>query len=268
MLITRILTALVLLPLVLAGIYLLPTLHFAWITAVVFALAAYEWVQLTLGPGSPWRWLFYLLYSAICAALWQFEGFAIVWVGLAGVAWLWAIWEVLRVSEPLVSDDRVRVHWVGLGLIVLPAAWVALLNLREPQPHNLVAVCLIVWGADIGAYFVGRAIGRRKLAVFVSPGKTWEGAIGGAVIGTAVTLGFCAYFGLTAITATLVVVIAALTALAVFGDLFESVLKRVRGAKDSGQLLPGHGGLLDRVDALIAVLPLAAFGLHVASRAG
>lgn len=265
-LLTRFLTAIVLLPLVLAGVYLLPELHFAWVTAVIFALAAYEWVQLTLGPASGWRWLFYAGFSAVCAFAWAYEqtvGQALLWV--ASIGWLWAIWEVVRVKTSLTVDARVRPHWVALGLILLPGAWLGLAVLRANDPHLLVAVCLVVWGADIGAYFVGRAIGRRKLAPYVSPGKTWEGALGGSVVGTLAALGFAAYFNVWAVSVALVVGLVALTGLAVFGDLFESVLKRVRGAKDSGRLLPGHGGVLDRVDALIAVLPVAALGTLLAT---
>ena len=263
MLLTRVLTAVVLLPLVLAGIYLLPPVHFAWVTAVIFALGAYEWVQLTLGAHSPLRWPFYIAYSAICASLWTFEQAAIAWLGLASLAWLWAIWEVVRIRTLPEADDRIRPHWVVLGLIMLPGAWVGLLSLRDPQPHLLVAVCLIVWGADVGAYFVGRKLGRRKLAPFVSPGKTWEGALGGSVIGAAAALAFALATGIWGLSPLLVFGVYALTALAVFGDLFESVLKRTRGAKDSGRLLPGHGGVLDRVDALIAVLPVAALWMSL-----
>ena len=219
MLLTRVLTALVLLPLVLAGIYLLPTIHFAWITAAIFALGAYEWAQLTLGPNNGLRWPFYVAYSAICALLWSFEQAALVWLGLAGLGWLWAIWEVLRIRALPEADDRIRPHWVLLGLIMLPGAWVGLLQLRDPQPHLLIAVCLIVWGADVGAYFVGRSFGRRKLAPFVSPGKTWEGALGGCVIGTVVALGFAVATGVWSLNLLLVPALVALTNLSLWQPL-------------------------------------------------
>ena len=120
---------------------------------------------------------------------------------------------------------------------------------------------LLVWGADIGGYFAGRRFGRRKLAPAVSPGKTWAGAVGGLLLAGAVTLLPLSVLGRPVLTWAPVV--AALVVLSIFGDLFESALKRQRGVKDSGALLPGHGGVLDRIDALLAALP--AFAL-LASR--
>jgi phosphatidate cytidylyltransferase len=120
----------------------------------------------------------------------------------------------------------------------------------------LIWVFMLAWGADIGAYFAGHAFGRRKLAPRVSPGKTWEGVIGGLALALAV----CALgaFWLTPGWVGWLPVIVLLVAVSVFGDLFESVLKRATGVKDSGTLLPGHGGVLDRIDSLLAVLPVFA----------
>jgi phosphatidate cytidylyltransferase len=124
-----------------------------------------------------------------------------------------------------------------------------------------------VWAADIGAYFAGRRFGKRKLAPAVSPGKSWEGALGGLACALLVSLTF-AYALAVPWGAPLLLFTVLVAVLSIFGDLFESVLKRTAGVKDSGGLLPGHGGVLDRLDALLPALPLAALGLGALPSAG
>jgi phosphatidate cytidylyltransferase len=154
------------------------------------------------------------------------------------------------------------------------ACFAAIVALYHHSPLYLLSVMVLVWIADIGAYFSGKAFGKRKLAPSISPGKSWEGAIGGAsavLLISALTVLFGgaaladtfavavqARFGWAALAAVLVVLAAA----SVVGDLFESQLKRRAGVKDSSRLLPGHGGVLDRIDALVPVLPLAALIGH------
>ena len=120
----------------------------------------------------------------------------------------------------------------------------------------------VVWVADIAAYFTGRAFGRRKLAPSISPGKTWEGAAGAAVAVLAFGFGILAMLGaeLQGGVAAIAVVLLAWTAVSIVGDLFESLLKRQAGLKDSGNILPGHGGILDRIDSLTSTLPMVALG--------
>lgn len=263
---TRVITALVLLPLVLGGIYYLPASGFALLAAIIILLAAWEWGELLLAPqqtGLAPRLGFIGACVGVGVAAWfQIRAGQAVLFG-AAAAWLWAIFEVLRFRAPQTSV-RFPWRWFVFGVIALPGAWYAILLLRGLDPHLLLAVCVLVWGADVGAYFAGRGFGRTKLARHVSPGKTWEGAVGGAIVGVAACLGVAAALlggarigelgSLIAVSGTLI----GLVVVSVFGDLFESVLKRQAGAKDSGRLLPGHGGMLDRVDALIAVLPVAA----------
>jgi len=149
---------------------------------------------------------------------------------------------------------------------VLVGAWVALVELQARSPWLVLAAMGVVWIADTAAYFAGRRFGRRKLAPRVSPGKTWEGVYGAlfavalyalALAPLAQRAGFEGASG-TATTLAFVVVVMLLAAVSVVGDLFESLLKRQAGVKDSGSLLPGHGGVLDRVDALLAAMPFAA----------
>jgi phosphatidate cytidylyltransferase len=266
LLLTRIATALVLAPLVLASIYLLDKKQFALVAGGIFLLAAYEWAELTLGKRRGLRLGFLLVCAAIGVFVWsqpdmQVVGRYLLWAAIG--CWAWAIVEVLRFTGVGLPDLAVRIRWVAMGIILLPAAWFSMVLIRNQQPHLLVAVCLLVWGADVGAYFAGRAFGRTKLAPQVSPGKTWEGVLGGLLTGAITSAGFvAATLGFTQLSplawlATLGLLLL-LVGVSVFGDLFESVLKRTAGSKDSGVLLPGHGGLLDRVDALVAVLPCAA----------
>ena len=153
-----------------------------------------------------------------------------------------------------------------VGWVVLVGAWVALVELQARSPRLLLAAMGIVWVADTAAYFAGRAFGRHKLAPQVSPGKTWEGVAGAmlavgiyalALAPLARAAGFVLPVDAVAIAAWLAFALLTAT-VSVFGDLFESLLKRSAGVKDSGAVLPGHGGVLDRADALLAAMPLAA----------
>jgi phosphatidate cytidylyltransferase len=187
---------------------------------------------------------------------------AVFWI-LVAPAWL------ARLARP---GPAAR---VAAGFLVVWPTWFGFVVLREASPWLLLAIAVTVWIADIGAYFAGRAFGRHKLAPAVSPGKTWEGVIGGlaGVVLYGVLLDFFAHVhpsplapvfaaaaGIPAILAMVV-----LTALSVVGDLFESWMKRGAGLKDSSQLLPGHGGVLDRIDALTSTLPMAALALSLAA---
>jgi phosphatidate cytidylyltransferase len=167
-----------------------------------------------------------------------------------------------------VSLDQLRSFYVVLGLILLPATWFALIFLRELGLVFLLSTMALVWIADIGAYFVGKAFGKHKLAAQISPGKSIEGALGGLLLCYGYAL-LCVFylpfestlFGAWAIRfgwVPMFLMVTVLTAFSVFGDLFESQLKRMAGVKDSSHLLPGHGGVLDRVDALIPTMPIAA----------
>jgi phosphatidate cytidylyltransferase len=149
---------------------------------------------------------------------------------------------------------------VAIGLLLILPTWLALVQLRQAGALALIAIMAVVWLADIAAYFFGRAFGRHKLAPAISPGKTWEGAAGGAL--AVVVYGFALAPSLPGVLADnfplLLLVLIVLTAISVMGDLFESLLKRLAGLKDSSNVLPGHGGVLDRIDSLTSTLPLVA----------
>ncbi len=174
------------------------------------------------------------------------------------------------------AADRFCLLYACMALLLPSACWLALVSAYREGLVFLVSILAIVWAADVAAYFAGRAFGRRKLAPAISPGKTWAGAIGGAVAALALAIAAAAvpvlsdsFFAVLtrrwALTPVLAVTLV-LVFLSVVGDLFESQLKRQRGVKDSGNLLPGHGGVFDRVDALLPIVPVALLLNLTASR--
>lgn len=254
----RILTALVLLPLALAGFFLLEGVAFALFIGAVVTLGGWEWARLAGFVGQPARLGFAASVAALLVLLY--------WVPVlaAGVMLLGILWWLLAV--PLVLNyPQSAPCWEGagrrlaIGLLILLPAWQGLLLLKQwPLGNQLIlAVMVLVWTADIGAYFVGRAFGRRKLAPQVSPGKSWEGVAGGLLACLLLTVAVGLVRGWSAGEQVLALAGAALVVLiSVVGDLTESMFKRQAGLKDSSHLLPGHGGVLDRIDSLTAAIPM------------
>lgn len=263
----RIVSALIAAPLAVAAVFLLPPTSFALVFAVLAGIALDEWGR--LAGYSTWRgrMVYLLVFGGLCVALAQMPGAAVAALAVMGVGWVIAAGIVVAYPR---SAMVLRAPGVipGAGLLVLTGAWLGLVSLRA-QPGLgawlIIWLFVVVWSADIGAYFVGRAYGRHKLALAVSPGKTWEGAAGGLVCSVLLATGLVGIvpaLRMVSLSLTDWALLAfALGAISIVGDLFESVLKRETGAKDSGTLLPGHGGLLDRIDALLAVLP--SFALFV-----
>jgi len=161
----------------------------------------------------------------------------------------------------LISRKKVnqKLLMAFLGLVLLSATWLALNGLQNISPWLLLGVLAIVWLADIAAYFSGKRFGRHKLAPEISPGKTWEGVAGAVLAATIYGLVLCYYMHYSR---WLIVGLWLIVVLSVMGDLFESLLKRQAGVKDSSHLLPGHGGVLDRIDGLIPTLPLVLFYIY------
>ncbi len=260
----RIVSALIAAPLAIAAVFMLPPNGFALVFGVLAGVALDEWGRLAGYSTLRARIAYLLVYGGLCAALAQMPGAAIAALVVMSIGWVIAAGIVVAYPR---SAMLLRAPGVipAAGLLVLTGAWLGLVS-RRAQPETgawlIIWLFVVVWSADIGAYFVGRAYGRRKLALAVSPGKTWEGAVGGLVCTVLLATGLVGVvpalrmvpFSLTAWA----LLAFALGAISIVGDLFESVLKRETGAKDSGALLPGHGGLLDRIDALLAVLPVFA----------
>jgi phosphatidate cytidylyltransferase len=269
MLKTRVITALVLLAVLLPILFLMPIAYIGAFFLLALLAAAWEWSRL-ISPEAPRAaWTYALFCLAIIVFLlamqnttWQFS------LLLLSVIFWFFIAPFLLAKGMSLSLLKLRPFYVGLGLILLPATWFALVFLRELGLVFLLSTMALVWVADIGAYFVGKAFGKRKLAAQISPGKSIEGAIGGLVLCYGYAFACVAYlpfestlFGVWAIRfgwVPMFLMVTVLTAFSIFGDLFESQLKRLAGVKDSSHLLPGHGGVLDRVDALIPTMPIAA----------
>jgi phosphatidate cytidylyltransferase len=263
MLIKRVATVAVLLPLFLCGLFFLPTRVWGIALLAMLGVGAYEWARLigvdrsvalayalaTIGAGLGWLALSGNQPGAAAMPLWAL---ATVFWALVVPLWLWRGWQL-----------RSRLLGMLTGLLVLFPAWLALVALQS-SPGLLLALMGVVWVADSMAYFAGHRWGRRKLAPSISPGKTWEG-VAGAVVGVAVYHAAVWHWALAPVmpgaAVALAVLVAAMVPLSILGDLFESLLKRQAGVKDSGTLLPGHGGVLDRIDALTSTLPLAALAV-------
>lgn len=277
----RILTALVLLALLVPAVLASSPLPFALFTLVMIAAAGWEWARLC-GFGGAAGVAGGIALGAACAALGWCTGIAgygpaadhvvpappVVWAAVTAI-WVVGGGAALRAGPQRVAAWNRLARFV-VGWVVLFAAWCALVELKRRGLPMLVSVVIVVWAADIAAYFGGRAFGKRKLAPTISPGKSWEGVYSGlvgvllvAAAGMAVFPRFGAGPDLfNALAARLglagmALAVCALVALEVMGDLVESLVKRAVGAKDSSRLLPGHGGVLDRVDALLPVLPAA-----------
>ena len=261
---TRVATGLVLVIAVLAALYLLPTPAFGLVVTLIVAAAAGEWARL-IGMHGGGRLAFIgatLLAGIASCAIGVASGFrgpVIVACGAATLYWIAvALPSVLRNRQ----SESPLARAIG-GFVVLEGALVAVVALQSRAPSVALAAMAVVWIADTSAYFAGRRFGRRRLAARISPGKTWEGVFGallGVIVYALLLLplarrhGYAPSMSAAAIAAWLAFCIG-VAALSIIGDLFESMLKRHAGVKDSGSLLPGHGGILDRTDALLAAMP-------------
>ncbi|MCP1620685.1 phosphatidate cytidylyltransferase [Pseudomonas sp. SLBN-26] len=262
----RIITALVLLPIALGGFFLLDGAAFALFIGAVVTLGAWEWARLAGHESQGVRVGYAAVVAVALLALYQLPALAPL-VLLLGVLW-WGAATVLVLGYPESSRHwRAQASKWVIGLLILLPAWQGLVLFKQWPLANLLilAVMVLVWAADIGAYFSGKAFGKRKLAPAVSPGKSWEGLIGGLFTCLLITLCVGLYRGWSGGELVLGLLGAAVVVLiSVVGDLTESMFKRQSGIKDSSNLLPGHGGVLDRIDSLTAAIPVFATLLWVA----
>lgn len=272
MLKTRVITAIVLLAVLLPALFAASPWYFAGLTVLMIGAAGWEWARLNGLPGTG------AIAAGVSLAL------ACIWTLLIGglnapPAWIWwlatGVWVLggayaLR-AGPTGWPRIAQVGRLALGAVLLWGTWLAIVQAKVHGINFILSVFCLVWMADIAAYFCGRAFGKRKLAPAISPGKSWEGAWGGLagvillgfvwvhVIDVRVAVDSPSLYTLLVQRHGIVSLLALvfLGAMSVVGDLFESLVKRACGAKDSSNLLPGHGGVLDRIDALLPVFPLA-----------
>ncbi|MDB6096719.1 MAG: phosphatidate cytidylyltransferase [Francisellaceae bacterium] len=258
----RLITALILLPLAILGILFLPFTYFKILTMGLFIVAAFEWSKL-IGLKSHLHQLIYVFI--LCGLTWlgsaYFISFHIKSLTLL-ITFFWVL-----IIPYLYLYPKFKMFWASklvgmiIGFILISGTWYSLLYFAYPHSQFsrglLLYVMCLVWGADSGAYFMGKYLGKHKLIEKVSPGKTIEGVFGALLSSIPISLighfYFKAHFHLYA---SLLLLSLGTVLLSIVGDLFESLYKRVRGVKDSGHILPGHGGILDRIDSLTAALPV------------
>lgn len=270
MLAQRVVTALVLLPLLLALVWFAPTSGLYGVLALVGLLMAWEWTGL-MGWAAKGRRVGYTVVCGLLLALaWLVPGREVLMPWLLGVAVLWWIFAVSLFPGFPGNLGRQQTSGLPMALLGLLLTVSTLLSLAAlhglPQGvYKLLYFLFIVFIADTGAYFAGRAFGKHKLAPNISPGKTVEGAAGGLVATAAWALTAGTYvFQVEGIQVWLLLALTLVVAVAsIVGDLTESMFKRVAGIKDSGNILPGHGGILDRVDSILAGAPVMVLGLYL-----
>ena len=266
----RLITAVILIPIVLFGILLLQTQTLEWFIALVTVLAAWEWFGI-IGVYDVTKrliWVSGLCLLSTISLDYLSIGFM---VSVATILWLLAAAVLMRYGNDglphlLTTLFRQTGFGVASAVILLTSFWVAAVALHDSLlgPQQLVYILVSVWLADTGGYFVGKKWGKRALAKAVSPNKTWEGVWGAfgltmlwAIVAFEMGLG-----GSLSLQTWLVLTLTSV-AMSIVGDLFESLFKRSHNIKDSGNLLPGHGGVLDRIDSLIAALPIFVAGLMI-----
>lgn len=266
----RLITALILAPLMIGGIFFLPIEQFAYFIGFIVTVAAWEWANLS-GYSSPMVRIGYaaLVAVAIFATAYfmnKYADLALVVLAVGAGWWFIACLLVMQYPKKVALWQAKPIRAV-LGFLVLIPMWVGFMALKNQEHSSLIIVyvMLLIWGADTGAYFAGKAFGKSKLAPNVSPGKSWAGFWGGlattGLIAVVFSLSINKWLSPMSVDDfTLLAIITFITAIiSVMGDLVESMMKRHRGIKDSSQLLPGHGGVLDRIDSMAAAVPVFAF---------
>ena len=270
---TRVLAAAIMAPLAIAAVLLLPTPWMAALSAAVFLVGLWEWLRLTEIEDPIARGVLMTANLLLMVALvWASGsgsggGSLVLFQIMTVVGVIWWLLVLLWLRRPRFASDHgthARMFKLAAATLSIVPAWSALALIHAERPHGnywLLLALAIVWAADSGAYFAGRRFGKHKLSPQISPNKTIEGLVGGVLAAMIVALVAAPLIGTPLAQLPLVALVAAWTILfSVVGDLFESLLKRHVGAKDSSHLIPGHGGVLDRIDSVLAALPVFAFG--------
>ncbi|MEE9343373.1 MAG: phosphatidate cytidylyltransferase [Gammaproteobacteria bacterium] len=265
----RILSAAVLVPLVIFLVLQLSNAQFAFVLMFIMALAAWEWGGLLPLSGQFQRVGYAVVVFLLLAGIWQFAKFdALVW----SIHWLAFVWWVVALVWISLPDMLKKTTGQSLiikaliGGLLFASTWLGLVELHsrpDNGPYWVLFLLILIWVADTGAYFSGRAFGKNKLAPAVSPGKTWEGVYGALIACFICAWCMSNYIDLdVGMLPGFLLVCMLVVMFSIVGDLLESLLKRHQGIKDSSQLIPGHGGILDRIDSLLAAAPLFSLGLH------
>jgi len=287
MLLPRILTALVLATVAISAIFLLPILYFYLFIAVIVLIAAWEWCSLSEidSPIGKLIFLLLLIFPMLGVTFWtqilelvsvlmewpevkEYSG-ALEWLVIGPVIfWVMMMLLIRKVPEELLALKLKKRYKVFIGWFVLLSAWMFLTKLRAYYGSEAVLYFLVlIWVADIAAYFSGKKFGKDKLAPVISPGKTIQGMYGAILSAMICAVILALYYGYPFMIATDFGMLSILTVLvSIYGDLFFSLVKRQNNVKDSGSILPGHGGVLDRIDSVIAAAPFYYAGVILIGR--
>ena len=255
MLKTRVLTSVISLLLLGIILFVIPPRATEIVIGLLILAGAWEWSGFFGVKSSAVRALYVFLIAVLCAVPYLVADAAVIVLQIAFIWWFVAFVWAMLFPTPIPA----AVRWV-CGALVLVPLFTALVMLFQDGPLYLLFALLIVWSADAGAYFAGKRFGRVKLAPSISPGKTWEGVIGGLTV--VIVLAFAVGQWAEVSAAVLVPFCLAVAGLSIVGDLTVSMFKRTAGVKDSGTLFPGHGGVLDRVDSVAAAAPLFTLGIR------
>ena len=277
MLLQRVITACALAPLVVLAIFFLPHLYFSIIWGVIMLMAGWEWTNLA-GVKSVFGKILFLLAMLLPMVFLHFwtqflelvtqlanypeirkqSGLIDYLMIPAVLFWLWTMFKIRRIEADYLQKQISTAKKLFVGGSVLVAAWFFLSRLMVlEEPPMTLYFFLLIWAADIAAYFAGKRFGITKLAIEISPGKTIEGMYGALASAVVMGLFLTLYYGYPALITIDFILLSVITVLvSIYGDLFFSAAKRIRGVKDSGTLLPGHGGILDRMDSIIAAIPI------------
>ncbi len=260
----RIITAVILGSLIILVIFKLPNSTIAIVFAGITLIGAWEWSTLIGLKNHVSKLAYITLIGAFVLAVWLFmQPHENVFLLVTGLWWLSVV-----IMLTLYKSNWLRSVWLQKllefsGFVVLVPAWLALTKLHDQGPETLMFLLALVWVADIAAYFVGKRFGKNKLAPLLSPGKSREGVLGALLASLVMAVIGLRIFTFDKQASMYFIGLCVLTALiSVAGDLYESLLKRKAGAKDSGTILPGHGGVLDRIDSLTAAAPVYLLGLY------
>jgi phosphatidate cytidylyltransferase len=265
MLYQRILTAIPLAAFVFWIIFFQPTaVFFSFLLFIVF-ISGFEWARLSGVNTNPLRILFAIAITSVTWLLPQYLAEYVLWPIYVSVLWWFSISYYLKLAKPKAANSELKPDKLFIAFLVLPAAAFAMqkIHAMNQGAEWLFYALALVWVADIGAYFSGKKFGKNKLAPNISPGKTKEGLFGAVIATSVYTLIASFYFELDTERSVLLVLLSViLTFISASGDLYFSFLKREAGLKDSGNILPGHGGILDRIDSVLAAMPVFAVGYN------
>jgi len=258
----RVATAVVLVAVLLLVLLLMPPVATVIALTLVVLAGAWEWSAFLRAPSVAYRWTYVAFVGVLMPIVWQVTAQP---EGRDFVLWVAVVWWLVALGWVMFAPRRVTTSMAAIaGVLALLPAWIALVRLRLDLVRGaewVLFALVLVWMADIGAFFVGRRFGRTRLAPDVSPGKTWEGVLGGTVASAVVAVIGSGWFDIPLVH--FLPLCLAVVAFSIVGDLTESLLKRFAGVKDSGRLFPGHGGVMDRIDSVTGAAPVLFFGLVV-----